>query len=310
MGIFEKLGLEKNISIDWEITPELTFTIFESWGSRVRVRSLAERYYYFYIDTWQDPAKVCLMERGIKYARVLAEIDVPQGLIDNCVAGHGKTQGLDKSYAVDDALKKWLISNVIDTDDATKVKPVVSGLEVEDMASGLPGPGSPIPEIEKVFLQSTHSEIDDQAMSGIVLRHNFFDSKYNPQGFFENFLVDNGDNRTVTDHRTGIMWQRRGADIATIRSMQKTLGECNRKSFAGFNDWRLPTVEEALSLLNPDLNEKDLHIHACFSTAQPFIFLDAQRLPGGYWFADFKQGTVYWASGFNPGGFGRFCRNI
>ena len=61
MGIFETLGLAHHpqATIDWEITPALTFTIFESWGSKERnIRSKSERYYYFYIDNWQEPPRV------------------------------------------------------------------------------------------------------------------------------------------------------------------------------------------------------------------------------------------------------------
>ena len=56
MGIFEKLGLagKADATIDWDITPALAFTIFESWGTKERnVRHKSDRYYYFYIDNWQ-----------------------------------------------------------------------------------------------------------------------------------------------------------------------------------------------------------------------------------------------------------------
>ncbi len=305
MGIFSKLGIKDKGVIDWDITPDLSFTIFESWGSRVRIRSRHERYYYFFIDNWRKPARLCLMERGVKYARVLAEIAAPRELIDRCVAGQGKTAGLDRSYAINAELKQWLITNVLDPDDETKITPVASGLEVEDMATDLPDTADGYPPIDKIVLASEPTDISEADLPAIVAKHNFYDSRYNPQGAFGNYLIDNGDGLTVKDLATGLTWQRGGFDIASIRTMRNNVAEGNRQLFAGHDGWRLPTAEEALSLLEPAVNVKGLHIHPCFSKAQPFIFLADQRQPGGYWFIDFKQGTVFWASGFNPGGFGR-----
>lgn len=311
MDLAKKLGLN-NVTIDWEITPALTFTIFESWGSRVRVRSIDERYYYFFIDNWQQPAKLMLMERGVKYARVLAEIKAPQQLIDNCVLAQGQTTGLDKSYAINPELKDWLITNVLDADDDSAITLVASGVEVEDMEANLPRATDKHPELTQLILTPLSGEVAEAEVIALAAKQGFFDSKYNPGGSFTNYLVDNGDALTVTDLVTGTMWQRCGYDIQTIRGMQNTLAECNRQTYAGYNDWRLPGISEAMALFTPQANNKGLHIHACFSKAQPFIFLANanQRPPGGYWFADFKQGTVFWASGFNPGGFGRFCRTI
>jgi len=46
--------------------------------------------------------------------------------------------------------------------------------------------------------------------------------------------VDNGDGLTVTDHATGIMWQRGGCDLTTIRNVQQYVAQLNRQRFAGF----------------------------------------------------------------------------
>jgi len=62
MGMFSKLGFNEQVqpSIDWELTPTFTFTMFESWGGRdgERLRNNDEKFYYFYIDNWHTPAKL------------------------------------------------------------------------------------------------------------------------------------------------------------------------------------------------------------------------------------------------------------
>ena len=312
MGIFEQLGMAEHDQavIDWEITPALTFTIFESWGTKERViKSKNERYYYFYIDGWQTPGKLCLMERGIKHARVMAEVEAPQEMIDQCMAAQGSVIGLDRSYAVDENLQSWLSDNVLPvTIDAKGIKVLTNLADIEEMETGLPHPTDELPEFSRVRLPHSSGDVSDDQIPGLVRSYDFFDSKYNPQGGFSNYLVDNGDGLTVTDKVTGVMWQRHGSDLISIRQMQRHTAELNKKSFAGYSDWRLPSIEEAASLLEPSLNDKGLYLHPCFSKQQPFIFLDGQRRPGGYWFIDCKQATVFWASGFNPGGFGRVCR--
>ena len=310
MGLADKLGMAgQSISIDWDITPSDTFGIFESWGGKYRVRNQTERYYYFYINNWESPARLYLMERGIKHAKVLARFDAPQEMLDRCVAGQGKGL-LDKNYAIDESIKKWIIEKVFEGEDLSGIELLAESDQGETLATNLPTREEAGPPEEKASLRSEGAFLGEDEVGDIARKGNFYDSQHNPSGGFENCLVDNMDQLTVTDLKTGLMWQRGGCDLTTIRNAQKYVAELNRKNFAGYNDWRLPTMEEALSLLEPQVNEKDLHLHPCFSKEQPFVFLADQRKPGGYWFADFKQGTVFWASGTIPGGFGRVCRSL
>ncbi|RJX32933.1 MAG: DUF1566 domain-containing protein [Desulfurivibrio sp.] len=313
MGLFEKLGFTADVTptIDWQLIPAETFAIFESWGGRLRIKSNSERFYYFFIDTWQEPAILCLMERGIKYARVLARIDAPQELIDNAVKSQGKTLGLDKSYAIDDTLKQWLLAHVINTDDDSKVILVTNVLAQEDLVTGLPGRDAELPAgLARIALNSAPRDLREAEVDALIRQGDFFDSQYNIKGRFTNFLVDNLDGLTVTDNVTGIMWQRGGCDITSIRKIQGYIRKMNDSSFAGYDDWRLPSMEEALSLMEAERNDKGLYLHRCFSANEPFIFLAGRRDPGGFWFCDYIQGTVYWASGTIPGGFGRLCRTV
>ena len=310
MGLAEKLGMKgQALAIDWDITPSDTFAIFESWGGKERVRNSTERYYYFYVDNWTLPPRLRLMERGIKHAKILATIDCPQEMVESCVARQGKSM-LDQSYAIDERIKKWLLEKIIEAEDLSLVRPTIQDEVRESLETGLPLSGQAGPPPEMVLLRSSPKGFAEQEVEGLVKSHDFFDRQYNPTGSFAGFLVDNGDALTVSDLKTGLMWQRGGCDITTIRNVQKYVAALNAEKFAGFADWRLPTVEEALSLVRPELNEKGLHLHPCFSREQPFIFLADQRSPGGYWFLDFKQASVFWASGTIPGGFGRVCRTI
>jgi hypothetical protein len=312
MGIFHKIEIDGQMisPIDWEMTPDISFGTFESWGGRERVRNNSECVYYFFVDNWGEEPKLCLMERAVKHARILAEIKAPPEMIRSCVEGQGRSSIFEKSYAINEQLKKWLIDHVLDGGNRHLVVPRLEVVIVEDMGPPLPEPlkGEAIPD--QVSLPSQPAVINDGEIAGLVQQWNFFEAELNPTGRFVNHLAAAPSPGLVVDQRTGLMWQARGLDIGSIRMIHKKIDETNAEKYAGHADWRLPSMAEALSLLQPKKNFKELYLHPCFSSEQPFIFVAAQRKPGGYWFVDYKQGRAFWSSGTIPGGFGRLVRSL
>ncbi len=308
MGLFKLLHITDAPGIDWEMTPEYTFGTYESWGGKERVRSKAERIYYFFIDAWDDPPRLCLMERGIKHARVVAEILAPEEMVRRCVAEQGKVAFFERTHAINREIKEWLIAHVIEAEDGSLVVPLEQDKETEIVASGLPGRNDAVEVVARVWLPEGFRELSEEDVATAVHQYNFADQERNPGGAFPHAFVDNGDDLTVSDRVTGLMWQRAGTDIMSYRSLKREVERLKRERFAGFADWRIPSLEEAMSLLESDKLANDQYLHRCFSGSQPFVFVDAPRKKGGYWFVDFKQGRAYWASGTIPGGFGRLCR--
>ncbi|HIP83712.1 MAG TPA: DUF1566 domain-containing protein, partial [Desulfocapsa sulfexigens] len=209
-----------------------------------------------------------------------------------------------------DEIKEWLISNVLQSDDTSAVIPLYKEQEIEDMGPSLPLLAETDFKGEKVSLPVEHSFINDDEIADVMKKWNFYDGDLNIEGNFVNLLVDPGDGRVVVDLRTGLMWQRAGLDITAVRSMKHKIEQLNKDGFAGFHDWRLPTMEEAMSLMEKEVNSKGIHLNLCFSKEQPFIFVEAQRKPGGYWYVDYKHGRAFWSSGTIPGGFARLCRTV
>lgn len=311
MGMFHRMKVgELTIdSIDWEMTPEWAFGTFESWGGRERIRNNNERIYYFYIDNWGDEPKLCLMERGVKHARIIAEIKAPPELVQRCVNGQGEGAFYDRNFAIDEGVRSWLIDHVLDDGDDSLVQPIKKTVVVEDMGRSLPNWDGRREAGDLVTLPSEPLALTDDEVVDLITTWNFFDAEFNPGGRFANHLHDSGQ-RTIVDQRTGLMWQSGGLDIASSRTLHRMIAELNKLGFAGFDDWRLPNLAEAMSLLEPVQNAKDLYLDSNFSGEQPFIFVAGRRNPGGYWFVDFKQGRAFWSSGTIPGGFGRLCRSV
>jgi len=60
--------------------------------------------------------------------------------------------------------------------------------------------------------------------------------------------------KLVIDHATGLMWQQGGSDgFMTFAAAQEYVQKLNREKFAGYSDWRLPTLAEAMSLMEGDV---------------------------------------------------------
>ncbi len=306
MRFLRAFGIERGL-IDWHLDPLYTYGLFECRGDMTVVRSSRERYYYFFIDNWQKPPRLCFMERGLRHARVLAEIDAPRRLIDQCIARQGEAIKY-QSLAIDEPLRDWLRTNVVEPADFSRVR----RLDQPEPAAGLeedlePAP-TPLPE-PTIILRAEPTFLDETAVTAMIHANGFFESRTNPSGRFPGRLVATGDHRTVLDCTTGLMWMRSGSDIGFFRRQCRWIEELNRQRFAGFDDWRLPTLEEVLSLVRPERNDHGLYLPPCFSPVQGFLYSADRRRPGGYWFVDFNQARAYWAGGTFNGGFARACRS-
>ncbi|RWX43927.1 hypothetical protein H206_03341 [Candidatus Electrothrix aarhusensis] len=304
-----KLNETTVVTIDWDMTPDLAFCTFSAKGLREELISTKERTCYFFIDNWGDAPKLCLMERGVRYVHILAEITAPKEIVLACIFRQGAKESTRENFPVDDILKEWLLAEVVDRESSPYLLLTIAQQpEVEDMGEPLPSAVDIGFSDEKFLLPSEPRTLTEEQVELIIRERSFYDVRLNPQGNFSGILADTGDELTVFDERTNLLWQRTGIDLCSIRTMKAKIDELNRTGFAGFDDWRMPSPEEAMSLLEPTINAKGMHLHPCFSKEQPFIFTNARRNPTGYWFVDYAQGKTYWSSGTVPGGFCRLCR--
>ena len=133
-------------------------------------------------------------------------------------------------------------------------------------------------------------------IKSMLAKHDFFDSSKNFSGAFDNYFVDNNDG-TVTDITTMLMWEKSGS----IRSIDNDRANAyikllKRERFAGYSDWRLPTFEELVSLLEKG-EQKGVHIDPVFDNKQIMCWTVDQCDPNyasqsGAWIVSFKYGKV------------------
>ena len=97
------------------------------------------------------------------------------------------------------------------------------------------------------------------------------------------------DGQVVVDHVTGLSWQQSGSpNYMTYTGTEKFIHDLNAKRFVGYEDWRLPTLEEAMSLMEPVM-KAGLYIDPVFDYTQKYIWTaDADN--GREWFVNFSYG--------------------
>jgi hypothetical protein len=141
---------------------------------------------------------------------------------------------------------------------------------------------------QKYRLRSRPKELSDDEALKLV------DKIYwgRPRRYIENDYVDNGDG-TVTDRATGLMWQQGGSgDRFDFEEAKNYINQLNKEKFGGYNDWRLPTLEELISLIEKDKRDKGLYIDSVFSNKQPWCWTADTRSSGGAFGVNFINGIV------------------
>jgi hypothetical protein len=103
--------------------------------------------------------------------------------------------------------------------------------------------------------------------------------------------------KIVIDRATNLMWHQSGSnDNMRFKGVKKWIKNLNSRWYAGYNDWRLPTVDEAVSLLESSKKNGDLYIDAVFDKKQSVIRTgDSKGLAGALcWFILLNDGAVRW----------------
>ena len=101
-------------------------------------------------------------------------------------------------------------------------------------------------------------------------------------------FVDNGDG-TVTDLETKLIWKQTDSFQDTSKwnnwfRAQEYIQSLNIEKFAGYSDWRMPTLEEAESLHDEnhsikDMDRMDIFIRSVFSPGGGFTCWTSNELP-------------------------------
>jgi hypothetical protein len=160
-----------------------------------------------------------------------------------------------------------------------------------------------IPKEVKVAKGSLRKEpqvLTDRDIKNMLEKYYFFDKDRHPLGNFTNDFIVNQDS-TITDRVTGLIWQKSGSTRELLR-LEAThyVKELNKERFAGYSDWRLPTIEELASLLIRN-KIQGLYINSLFDSKQKKCW-SVDSLPGDLisvfrkdWIINFVNGHITYA---------------
>jgi len=145
-------------------------------------------------------------------------------------------------------------------------------------------------------LRKEPKEINVQEVEDIIKKEGFFDivSNKESKGFPNKFKIDCFDGDTViVDQASGLMWQQNGSKtIIEYNEIRNYLEDFNKNGYAGFHDWRLPTLEEAMTLLRPKKKNGEMYIDSLFDKTQTSIWTsDKKQDKASGWFIDFIYGS-------------------
>lgn len=132
---------------------------------------------------------------------------------------------------------------------------------------------------------------DTQAM---LTRLGFFDIQKTKSKKFNNRMskkTSRGES-LVVDRATGLMWHRSGSThYMNFPKAKSWVSRLNSTRYAGYSDWRLPTLEEAASLLEPVKNSSGLYLDPLFAGKTRSIWT-GDTLGNECWIVYFDHGYV------------------
>lgn len=107
-----------------------------------------------------------------------------------------------------------------------------------------------------------------------------WDRVINEPGRFK--VLEDFDNEAVLDRETGLVWERTAGRVAR-QGWVRAVTHCYFKSVGGRKGWRLPTIEELSSLLDP------IQLDPALPPGHPFDFVQTHT---NYWSMTTHQGDT------------------
>jgi serine/threonine protein kinase len=117
---------------------------------------------------------------------------------------------------------------------------------------------------------------------------------WQPETYWANHFEARPDN-LVLDHTTALIWQRTGSAYPhTWQQAQAYAGHLNNEKLGALESWRLPTVEELMTLLRPAVKGRDRCIASIFDTTQRWLWSADRRSFVAAYYADIEVGFIGW----------------
>ena len=192
--------------------------------------------------------------------------------------------------------------------------PVKNNEETEPQVKpNLPSPDAPEIPIEStkvvsppissppLHLRSVGKILSSAAVQDMLASRDFYDRvrNRNGKGITHTYRRKTLANKQaiVEDQATRLVWQQSGSsNRMKYKDAKNYVSELNEQRFAGFSNWRLPTLEETMSLMEPEEKNGVLYIDPVFGQKQIKIWTSDEESASTAWMASFT-----WMVSFKDG---------
>lgn len=246
------------------------------------------------LDDWQLSGRSLLnrdAEGNYKFAhRSIMEYLFVKKLVD----GDSACNELELSDQMKEFIWEMILQHLAEKKSVSKqMKPFIWEMMQHYLAARKPIPFDAttcdLSEFQLRLRSKPVSNLKEEDVPLMLTKHDFFDSRKHQEGKGMTHLYELR-GKLVMDHATGLMWQQSGsASYRTYADAEKYIRDLNNQRFAGYNDWRLPTLEEAMSLMESKKVD-GLYLDSVFERKQEWI-----------WTADKNSAERAWYVGFGDG---------
>jgi hypothetical protein len=140
----------------------------------------------------------------------------------------------------------------------------------------------------KLLLRANPTQnFEDEAVIAMLKRRGYYDKSWHKDGkgilhLYQ--LQEKHGAKLVVDYAADLVWQQSGSkSVMTFEDAEAYIRQLNIEKHGGYNDWRLPTLEEAMSLMESEKKNGDLFVAPIFDQIQKWI-----------WTADKKNANLAW----------------
>lgn len=159
--------------------------------------------------------------------------------------------------------------------------------------AGIKGLTLSLREISIPNEENENTFLYEEGATEVLKSYNLFDIEKNKNGKGIKHLYDLKNIQSyniVIDYATGLIWQQSGSlGQKRYDDIETYIEQLNREKYGGYTDWRLPTLEEAMSLLEPSKNGT-LYVDTLFDPKQEYIWTSDKENYDQVWVVHLSYG--------------------
>lgn len=201
---------------------------------------------------------------------------------------------LAQTGGADSVLANVIHTRLAQAQPASIPKPPQDEPEVKRLPSRPPVVKS-APSVRPAIIQLRATPVNSLGYSAVLkmLRDkNFFQKGFSGKGIEHHYeSIELWRDKLVIDHATGLTWQQSGSEkYMPFEEVEAYVRQLNDDEYGCHADWRLPTLEEAMSLMEPEKKNGDLYIDPIFDETQGWIWTADKKSVEKSWVVIFYYG--------------------